>query len=83
MKPTIFAGFPDTVNPENYFLSTYLQGENLCETKGLSYDHFDMVSFFRESKCQLTKRDIVHAIGSRDLEKQNVILILRKRVNSN
>lgn len=78
MKPTVFAGFND-INPKDYYLESYLQGSEICITKGLKYDNFDCISFFRRSKSQLTNIEYIHAIGSRTHEKQNVMLILRKR----
>jgi hypothetical protein len=77
-QPTVFSGF-DEYNHKDYFLESYIQGSEVCTTKGLNYDNFDQVIFFRASKSQLTKIEYVHAIGSRNADKQNVMLILKKR----
>ena len=76
--PTIFAGFDD-IEPKNYFIESYLQGAEVCQTKGLNFSHFDRINFFRNSKSQLTNIPYIHAIGSRVNDKQAILLILKKR----
>lgn len=77
--PTIFADFDESIDPKNYFIESYLQGSEICQTKGLNFSHFDHVNFFRKSTSQLTEIPYVHAIGSRIKDKQSIMLILKKR----
>lgn len=78
LEPTRFIGFPDETEPRDYRIVSYIQGNEVCTCKSLTFDHFNVISFQRASKSQLTKIDYIHAIGNKTREKQNTWLVLQR-----
>ena len=74
----MYLNIPAGLFIKEYRITGYLQGERVCVHEGLTLEHFDVISFFGKSKCQITKRDVIHVIGHRKLEKRETVIIMRK-----
>jgi hypothetical protein len=79
IEPTVWLNFPNDVNHNTHYVNGWFQGEEHCTVRGISADLFDTISFIRKSPSQKKKVEIIHAIGYRSLEKQTIIITLKKR----
>ena len=79
MKPTNFIIFPEGIDPNNYRVSGYLQGKQLCWTAIITFDLFDVVSYLHSSECQRSGREVIHCIGYRGREKKTTVLTIEKK----
>ena len=76
---TKFINFPSDIQPNNYRVSGYLQGKELCWTAIITFDLFDVVSYLHSSECQRSGREIIHCIGYRGREKKTTVLTIEKK----
>lgn len=79
MKPTNFINFPEGIDPNNYRVSGYLQGKELCWTDIITFDLFDVVSYLHSSECQRSGREVIHCIGYRGREKKTTVLTIERK----
>ena len=79
ITPTKFINFPSDIQPNDYLVSGYLQGKELCWTAIITFDLFDVVSYLHSSECQRSGREIIHCIGYRGREKKTTVLTIEKK----
>lgn len=72
--------FPEDVDPNEYEIVKYVNGDKICTHKGLNYAHFDQISYIDNSQNDINKNPFLHAMGYRIKEKRYTVLILQKKV---
>lgn len=71
--------FPDEINPQDYEVFKFIQGERADNLRGLSKDHFDSIQFVSMSKNANNGKEFIQAIGHRTKDKSFTVLIMRKK----